>query len=754
MFMIWACVAMASPARRSPFVISLTDGRTVTVVKCGDEHKHWIETVDGHQLVLENENGYRLADEAERAAFFESSTRAKVHRKVGKFQPVFPTTGNMRSLVILVNYQDVKMKSATAQQDFQRMMTEPGYSELGGTGSARDYYVDNSLGVFVPQFDVVGPVELAHGYAYYGENKGNGDDMRAEQMIIDACRLVDDEVDFSQYDFNNDGYIDNVFVFYAGYGEATTMDKNTIWPHSWDITEATSVPIMLDGKRLNHYACTNELDSDGIMDGIGTFVHEFGHVLGLPDLYSTQGSNAFTPNIWTVMDEGEYNNNSRTPPYFTAFERYSLGWLSPIEVLGDGCQVAINDISTNEAYIIPTANNNEYFLLENRQQKGWDTYIPGHGMLVWHIDYDPYLWDMNRVNNTSTHQYVDIVEADNVQSTGTRSSDPFPGLSGVTSFTANTTPAFLDWNGGDPGIPLTNIREENGIILLDAAGGGAPLEPLRYAVPEAEDAKRVTDTSFLASWQPVEDAESYLVSVGKMVPGNDATDLVDFTGGLESLPANWSTNVNSTFSNSSYAGTSVPSLRMQKAGDRIECYREGIKGVQFWSRGSSVKEGTTLDIEWLNADAVVVSKETYTVSATASVVSYDVPADAAVCMVRLVYNPAQGSGSLALDDIAVLYAEPTFKAQYEELATADTQLFVSGLHPDTDYAYYVVAVKGKMRSRQSEMVRFHTLLEGQDAIQGVNAASDKSAYHNLAGQRVSVPSRGLYIRQGRKMIIK
>lgn len=758
---LFACVSfsMASPALRYPFSIRLSSGEEVVVVKCGDEHRHWMQTQEGEQLILGDEtSGYRIATAEEKEAFFSSPATAKVRKisAVDKFTPVFPTTGKMRSLVILANFADVKMQSPTANDDFQRMMTETGYGDLGGTGSARDYYIENSMGVFQPQFDVVGPVTLPNGYAYYGENDKTGEDMHAEQMIIDACRAVDDVVDFTEYDYNNDGYIDNVFVFYAGYGEATYSDPNTVWPHSWDIVESTSIPIMFDGKRLNHYACTNELDKHGVMDGIGTFVHEFGHVLGLPDFYPTTGSvSAFTPNIWSVMDEGEYNNNSRTPPYFTAVERYLLGWLVPVEVLAEGCSVAINPIANNEAYIIHTANRNEYFLLENRQQVGWDAYIPGHGMLVWHIDYDAYLWEKNRVNNVATHQYCDIVEADNIQSTGTKNGDTFPGASNVTAFTAETSPAFVDWKGNDVGVPLTNIREEDGMIFFDAAGGGAPLEPMRYIQPVAEEASEVTSTSFLAKWQSVEDIDGYRVGVCSIRKSEPKTDIATMTGGIAAITGKWTTNVTSTYNNASYAGESTPSLRMQRESDKVECHHENIAGISFWCRGSSVKAGTVVEIEWLTDGSKLLGKDTYELTATGTTVKFDAP-DAgreSVGIVRITYRPAEGSGSLAIDDIAVTYADNIYELMGSETDVIEPKMTITGLTPDTDYAYYVVAVKGEMTSRKSEYVTLHTLtIEEDNGVEMVETAADaNSAIYNLSGQRVLSPrSATIYIRNGKK----
>lgn len=736
--MLIAVTSWAVPARRTPFTITLSNGEKVTVVKRGDEHKHWIETTSDRQIILQNSNGtYRRATQQEQDSIIrmpEHNVMRKTPRNAaGQFEPTFPTTGEMRSLVILVNFADVKMSSETPQQDFQRMMTEEGYADLGGTGSARDYYIENSMGQFIPQFDVVGPVELPNGYAYYGANKAGGDDIHATDMIIEACRMLDDDVDFSLYDYNNDGYIDNVFVFYAGYGEATTNDANTIWPHSYDITSYQSVPVMLDGKRLDHYACTNELDASGRMDGIGTFVHEFGHVLGLPDLYSTQYTNAFTPGTWSVMDEGEYNNNSRTPPYFTVYERYALGWLTPVE-LGDAASVAMQSIDTNEAYIITTPDSNEYFLIENRQQTGWDTYIPGHGMLVWHIDYDEYIWRMNRVNNKADHQYVDIMEADGILSTGTRKGDPFPGTGNVTELTAETTPALRMWNGTSVNVPLTNITESDGIITFDVCGGGAPLEPIRFIVPVAEDATEVTESSFVANWQQVEEAEGYYVMLGQRVFGKKYTDTADFTGGVAMLPSSWNTDVTSTYNTGSYSGEATPSLRMQLDGNYIECRHDGVYGVSFWCKGSNVKPGMAVEVTWQREDGSWTMPLIGAVTSNATTLSFvpyaggDVPStnetspsaeDADTYKaVRITFRKTEG-GSLAIDDIVVTCADMLFSAIAEEQYTTDTSLLISGLTAATPYTYCVVAAKESMRSRQSNYIDVTTL----DATDGIHAPS-------------------------------
>lgn len=411
------------------------------------------------------------------------------------------------------------------------MLNEERYSDLGAWGSVRDWFISNSNGGFSPQFDVVGPIRLSQPRAYYGANKGS-DDIRPEMMVIEACGLVDDEVDFSQYDEDGDGLIDNIFVFYAGYGEnlGAGVPSECVWPHSWDIMEATSVPYYFDGKRLNHYACTNEIDLTNTMDGIGTFIHEFSHVMGLPDLYATNYSYAFTPGKWSVMDEGPYNNNSRTPPYYSAFERLSLGWLDPVKI-DRPANIKLPEIAENRAFWIPTENENEYYLLENRQQTGWDTFLPYHGMLVWHIDYNENIWRYNTVNDRKDHQYVDIIEADDIRNSDTLEGDPFPGLANITSFTDDTTPAMRSWAGIGCGVPLTDIYESNGYVYLKAMGGKSAIDPV-----VALEAENVGIDNFTARWEATADGiGQYVLSVYTTTELPNGQVSIDTVEGYEAL---------------------------------------------------------------------------------------------------------------------------------------------------------------------------------------------------------------------------
>ncbi|MDE6291542.1 MAG: M6 family metalloprotease domain-containing protein, partial [Muribaculaceae bacterium] len=384
-------------------------------------------------------------------------------------ESTFPTIGEQKSLVILVEYADVEFEYGDYDYFF-RMLNEEGFSDHGSLGSARDWFIENSDGMFVPEFDVFGPVKLPKERSFYGENDIYHNDAHPYDMIIDACTMLDDDIDFSKYDRDGDGVIDNVFLFYAGVGEHDSGIAEAVWPHSWDLTLALpNEEYVFDGVRLNHYACTCEHPRGyDRPDGIGTFVHEFSHVLGLPDLYVTTNSAGFTPGEWSVMDQGPYNNDRLTPPNYSSYEKCALGWID-MQPFKPGRMELPDLSSSNVALALPTDKENEFFFFENRQQHGNDEFLPGHGMLVWHIDYKEAIWTMNAVNNTATHQYVDLIEADNVKSSSSRAADSFPGRKNITSFGFDTKPQLASWSKKRLAFDIEEIAEsEDGLISFNA----------------------------------------------------------------------------------------------------------------------------------------------------------------------------------------------------------------------------------------------------------------------------------------------
>lgn len=544
--------AYAVPADPEPKTVVQPDGSELTVMIRGDERSNMLFTSDNIPLFLNAETGafeYALVREGRIAGSgimaSEASARDKatvewlgrldtgevvrmamaaprmgMSKAPGRSDYLisdYPTTGKQRTLAILVQFSDVKFESmADPLQFYTDMLNKEGFThENGANGSARDFYIATSMGAFDPEFDVYGPVTLSRESTYYGKDDP-GQDTYMGDFLTEALAIADDDVDFSQYDLDNNGYIDNVFFFYAGGGQADDPNgKDFIWPHSAEADEAWNVSIELDGKKFRHYACSNEVrySSDGskIPTGIGTFVHEFGHVLGLCDHYDTfKGMFTHHPYEWDTMASGSYNNNMHTPPLFSGFERAELGWMEYEDITPDSA--GIIEIpwigETNKAFRMKVpGTENEFYVFENRQLEGFDRFLPNHGMLVWHIDQDMELWQKNQVNTDPSHQRIDVVEADRKADRSSMKGDTFPGSDAVSQF------SLLDWNG-DSVSGFEDVTEEDGMIYLLLSGTDfKPDTPSEIEVEEADD------TSFTLSWTPVRYAKYYLLTVADALTG-------------------------------------------------------------------------------------------------------------------------------------------------------------------------------------------------------------------------------------------
>ena len=465
--------AWAVPARKGGIVVTQPDGSKITIHQHGDESFHWITNEKGEWLKQDADGFYQVIDSM-------SVKKAQSRRKANAIQPkqqIGKQNIAPRGLVILVNYQDVQF--STGKSEMEDMFMGENYSrdysysyvyEDGFTieynvksrGSVQKYFYDASYGQYNPQFDVVGPVTVSKNMAYYGENDRYGDDKNAELMVAEACELVDDSVDFSVYDSDNDGEVDFVCVIYAGYGEANGGASNTIWPHHSYVSY--KINLQLDGKKINDYVCCNEINYYSKQhEGIGTFCHEFSHTLGLPDLYPTNDANHKTLGDWDIMASGSYNNDGNTPPTYSAYERFYMGWLTP-RILVDSENVVLHDLQeTNTALLISETdehnlvgnnpNPTTFYLIENRQQKGWDNYFPGHGMMLTKIQYNSTKWNNNTVNNNASAMGVDLIEADNINTdkyVNGKSGDLFPG--GAVEYL------------GIENHPIKHIKQKDGII--------------------------------------------------------------------------------------------------------------------------------------------------------------------------------------------------------------------------------------------------------------------------------------------------
>lgn len=409
---------------------------------------------------------------------------------------MFAASTNVRHLqpprvaVVMAQYKDMAFNTASTAASFNEFFNGANYDFEEATGSVQQYFKDQSFGQYVPTFDVIGPVTLSHKRAYYGENDEYGNDLRADEMVAEACNLAEDLADFTKYDSDGDGIIDAVIVLFAGVGEVYGVsDDEAIWPYTGDMEISDyEYSVVLDGKTVSYFCAVQELETGKFRAGIGNVVHEFAHILGLPNLCVTDGGLQKTLGDWDVMDHGSYNNRSRTPAAFSAYERFYLGWLEPI-LLSEPMNVRLRDLSASGDCGMITASGQsnlngispdprEFYIVENRQQKGWDKYIPGHGMMLTKVDFVKNKWESDEVNNVERHPCVDIIEADGSapkykakdQTNGFfgKQGDLFP--TGATEFKMFSNKMFF-----------SGVKEQGGVITFDFLGGVEKCEVTFYA---------------------------------------------------------------------------------------------------------------------------------------------------------------------------------------------------------------------------------------------------------------------------------
>ena len=528
----------AIPALKRWRTVTMSDGSQQKVMLVGDEHHHYYVNADG-QRVVESNNVFRLATTTDSPRTAKAATQAFSLRHAATMKRLAARkgmkraaasasyTGSKKGLIILVQFPDKKFSMKDPKATYDAIANETGYeSEMGTTGSVHDYFNDQSYGKFNLTFDVVGPITLSQSYKYFGENytatyggqKYDLSDLHVGRMIREACLAAENSVDFTQYDWNGDGEADQVYVLYAGQGEASGGSSSTVWPHEYTLSDMALMEtidsiytaqnagsrrgrgsvdeeaiynyfrnyfnISCDGITIDTYACSNEAYVDGYttyLMGIGTICHEFSHCLGFPDTYDTQNDTNYGMGYWDLMSGGSYNGPyglGWKPAGYTAWERNEAGWLS-YATLNDGDSImampAITDNATAFKIVNP-AHTDEYYLLENRQQQGWDEYIPASGLLVTHVDYDKAIWDNNIVNSvttvdtvTNTHQRMTIVPADNSLKLRTyaneviasETNDIYPYMNGTTvvndSISDYSSPSDTLYNANTDGTKLLHF---------------------------------------------------------------------------------------------------------------------------------------------------------------------------------------------------------------------------------------------------------------------------------------------------------
>ena len=471
---ILAVSAWAVPVKKGIKKMVTVGGKEITLTLTGDEHGHYWKSEAG-DCYIEDDGVFSIINKsdilgnasARRQKIAGSSRMAKTRAASTRSYPTTLYSGNKKGLIILAQFSDKKFLSSHDSLFYTRVANETGFENAEGfVGSVSDYFLAQSNGNFELTFDVIGPVTLEHPYSYYGKNNSYGNDSQPELMIYEACKAIDGYVDFSQYDWDGDKYVDEVFVIYAGYGEADGGSSNTIWPHMWNLSASTNVgPIRTDGVVIDTYACSNELKYDtNQSSGLGTLCHEFSHCLGLVDHYDLNGQNYGTA-YWDLMDYGSYLGDGFIPCGYTALERYTVGWLDPVVLDSDTTISGMKSLADNgEAYIIYNDNNrNEFYMLENRQKKGWDSELYGKGLIITHIDFKYDVWLNNEVNTTydtssgNDHQRYYVVPADNSTSY-TRSNyagDAYPYKTND-SISSSSKPAATIYNTGSDGSEYLN----------------------------------------------------------------------------------------------------------------------------------------------------------------------------------------------------------------------------------------------------------------------------------------------------------
>ena len=504
--------AHAVPAKKGvKRTLKLADGTSVVAELKGDEFASYWQADDGKCYVQDiDSRTFKITDKAQVVNRGLAKRQKANDERIKRFAKRGPKreitgafshfTGTKKGLIILVNFKDVKFGRTHTRTMFDNIANKIGFTNsLGFKGSVKDYFLAQSNGQFELDFDVVGPYTLSQNMAYYGAHSKDGlQDVKPGHMILEACQMADKDVNYKDYDWDGDGEVDQVFVIYAGFGEADGGPEDTIWPHESQLSTWVSKPYETkDGVSVNTYACGNENTYDMLgrsrINGIGTICHEFSHCLGYPDLYDTNYSN-FGMGSFDLMCSGSYNGESFCPPNYSAYEKWVAGWIKPT-ILDKPASVKgmqAQDVKYGQAFVVYNDNNkNEYYLIENRQQSVgiWDKQLPASGMMITHVDYDKNIWESNHVNTIvnysnqygpeyayrdNDHQRLTIFHADNEEgsSADSQAGDLYP-YKDNNSLTDTSSPAATIYQGGTTmGKPITNITQnEDGSIDFDFMGG-------------------------------------------------------------------------------------------------------------------------------------------------------------------------------------------------------------------------------------------------------------------------------------------
>lgn len=412
-----------------------------------------------------------------------------------------------KQMVVLVSFADRDFSWENPRETYDSIFNVPGFNKGVGAGCVADYFRDQSNGLFNLQFDIYGPIKVGGNCKSYGN-----DGITAFHDAVVKLKEENPEVNFNQYDWDNNGTIEQVVIIYAGYGGNEETTAGCIWPNT-HVFNTVQLP---GNVKLRNYSASAELFSNNASCGIGTICHEYTHCLGLPDLYPTGDDDAISVvDEWDLMDGGNFTNNGWCPPSFSSFEKYQLGWLTPIEL---NTPTTITNLAPSnrggEVYIVKHTTN-EYYLLENRQWHGWDRRLPGRGLLVTYVDYDYNSWNVNEVNSNPKHRRFDLVHADNLDyseweevigggaervSGHSRylSGTPYPYVGDgieVRELTDESTPCSQMYNTNREtnskmlSKPITNIVVKDELVSFDFMGGNTT------GITDVSDRRHATPTT-------------------------------------------------------------------------------------------------------------------------------------------------------------------------------------------------------------------------------------------------------------------
>ena len=786
--------AFADSASRKPFTVKQSDGTMLSVALVGDEALHYFVTLDGKYLVKEKTGDFYYAtfsDEGifvsmgvlahnkdersdaenallseidneaiEKAVILTHESRSAKYRTAVQTRSSSSTraitTGEVSVPVLLVEFQDVKF--SFKKEDIEKLLNEPNYKykfELGAVesyGSARDYFIAQSGGLFAPNFVVTDVLTLPQNMAYYGGNTASGNDKNPQAMIRSGIELADAAgVDFSQFDNDKDGKVEFMYCIYAGYSEASGANENTVWPHQWTLTSNGSGKTV-DGVYCNAYACSSELNVTEAyahygkwLAGIGAICHEFSHCLGLHDVYDVSyKSGVWGMDEWDVMAVGDKAAYGYAPVGYNSYQKEICGWKKLETLKKKGRYSMLPQTQGGVGYkIVNDANPNEFFILENRKREGWDMQLAADGMMIIHVDYDKSAWDNNKINTTSGHPRFQIVPADNELIAYSKANeekfykslagDLWPGKNNNNEFTDTSLPAANVYTGGGLNKPVTNIKYENYVASFNFMGG-------EIATPVAMPATDVTDNSFVANWHAVEYASKYSVELYRL----DATENND--GEMAQL-------VNEDFLKCNKSNTAIQ--------DDLDTYMQapGWEGNNVYSEngmlciGSLNNPGTiitpkfntkgdvtiTLKANKYNSNATSIKLLMEIVNASGEVLSSKTISSAGTFglnavvdgefFVRFSTDAESANKRVLVDDISVVVTLPYKRVLLKEIVSIDNIYMFNDLEQG-DYEYRVKASDGDAESEYSDYIKV-TL--GTTSVLDVVAFDKKIVVYSITG---------------------